>query len=178
METPVSVLFLLYSWHREAVGTVPLCVLSTSLHSYALWDLMGLHPSVDRTGTVLVAHVDTTHDPLGAGDAFSSITTFPLCPQRGRVWWHGSESGHAGQGLWFASQPSGCDTHRNLISKCLLNHNDVTVAGSGTLRLLDFRSSSRVGVGVSSFTCTVQPNKAFKFDYCPCPIQACTCLGG
>lgn len=39
---------------------------------------MGLHPSVDKTGTVLVAHVDTTHDPLGAGDAFSSITTFPL----------------------------------------------------------------------------------------------------
>lgn len=39
---------------------------------------MGLHPSVDKTGTVLVAHVDTTHDPLEARDAFSSITTFPF----------------------------------------------------------------------------------------------------
>lgn len=31
--------------------------------------------------------------------------------QRGRVRWHGSESGHAGQGLWFGSRPSCCDSH-------------------------------------------------------------------
>lgn len=64
---------------------------------------MGLHPSVDKTGTVLVAHVDTTHDPLGAGDAFSSIITFPL----------GSVDVFGGMGQTLDMRGEDCDLHRS-----------------------------------------------------------------
>lgn len=64
---------------------------------------MGLHPSVDKTGTILVAHVDTTHHPLGAGDAFSSITTFPL----------GSVDVFGGMGQNLDMRGKDCDSDRS-----------------------------------------------------------------
>lgn len=56
METPVSALFLLYSWQREAGGTASLRVLWLCLRQLALFN---------------VVRVDTTHCPLRVGDAFS-----------------------------------------------------------------------------------------------------------
>ena len=62
METLVLLMFLQYSWQREAVGTIPL---STYLCSSApwVWCLVGYDWTA---GTDLRNSVDTTHDPLRA----------------------------------------------------------------------------------------------------------------